>query len=246
MLLAGSAVAGAVLIASEATANTPLPARSYRVVTGGGEFVFVMIGLWPPHEDPDTAAIRAGYKLSGMYRNDGSAEPLWVFGNGNGYVYRDDLMVFPDGVHLVTRHRWPSDPSHTVVAFHVSGQVVREYSVQELVDDPGALYVVRPGLPHYEWLRRLGCDDRRMECVVETADGNRFVFDVRTGQVLSESRPVQWETVVKLFALVGVAVTIAGGLALRRRRRLKRLLKNAEPFYGLSDLSENNDSEPPV
>ena len=138
-------------------------------------------------------------------------------------------MVFPDGVHLVTHNRLPNRPDHTAVAFHVRGQVVRRYSVQELVDDPGALYVERPGRPHYEWLRNLGCDERSMECIVKTADGNRFVFDVRTGQVLSESRPVQWESVVKIVALAGVAATIAGGLVLRRRRRLARLSKRAEP-----------------
>lgn len=224
LLLAVCAVAGVSLSATDASAYIPPPAVSYKVVTGGGDYVFVVIGPlgWPYYDDranPESIPIRAAYPRSGMYRNDGSAEPLWVFGDADTYVYRRDLTVYADGVHLAISSDMVREPDHPGIRFYARGELVRSYTVRDLVARPDRLYRGETSHRGYRWLNRVDADDTRAELTIQTADGGRFVFDVRTGAILSESRPMEWWAVVVRVLVVG-AVVAAAALVIRFRRAI--------------------------
>src|SRR5438034_10355106 len=80
------AFAGAIT-GSPASADSLSPPRSFKEDVPGEEYVFVMIAPGVGEEDvslwrEDIAAsireIRRLYTKSGLYRNDGSSEPLWT------------------------------------------------------------------------------------------------------------------------------------------------------------------------
>ncbi len=67
-------------------------------------------------------------------------------------------------------------------------------------------------------MRSVGTIDRylyRGGYTIRTEDGNQFVFDVRTGEVVSSTRPLRW-------ALIGLAGVMVVGIAILWRRRVRR------------------------
>src|SRR5947208_2104264 len=96
------AMLAVVTFAPEAHAFKPAPPQSYSVVTKDGRFVFVMLTTkdFVSVDSREGAALRGKYQRSGLYRNDGTVNPLWTV---DWYSWR----VFPasDGVHLVRVER---------------------------------------------------------------------------------------------------------------------------------------------
>lgn len=201
--------------ASSAFADSPAPPRSYKEVAPGGKYVFVMIAPGTVEDDvrrwnEETAAgireIRRVYTRSGMYRNDGSAEPLWTVD-----WYAHGVYVTPDGVHLIRPGPWAwlqrdRMPALDVEAlsFFANGRLLRTYKVAELVDDSAR---VERSVSHYRWQQE-GRVSGEFEYTLTTLDGNRFVFDIRTGEITSASRVgrvSQWVWWAVSGSLFGVA-----------------------------------------
>ena len=221
----------AVTNGSPAIADTMGPARTYKEVVPGDKYVFVMLSpememgtltdMWPV----EARAIRAVYAKSGMYRNDGSAEPLWTVD-----WYNSSIVPTSDGVHVIRHgpnwapdHREPLGPAleNEALSFFANGQLLRTYKVKELVTNPSTL---PRSVSHFHWRAEGNLDDDRMEYALATQDGNKFVFDVRTGAIKSESRvPITLDTFVSSYGWwVGfgiLAVGIAGWLGWRRRAK---------------------------
>src|SRR4051812_2120811 len=106
-LFTGLVAAGTLSHAAPARADSPAPPFSYKKNAPGDKFAFVMISPLPldvevSRWNEETVAgireIRRVYPRSGMYRNDGSAEPLWTV---DWYAFGVELTA--DGVHLI-RH----------------------------------------------------------------------------------------------------------------------------------------------
>ncbi|QDU22161.1 hypothetical protein [Urbifossiella limnaea] len=225
LLVAVLVLVGTCLTPAGAAAYIPPPARSYTI--SAGEFVFVMIGPlgWPYYDDnanPETAAIRAVYPRSGMYRNDGSATLIWPFGEPNSYVYRDNIFVFPDGVHLVVHCKVAQDPDHGLLSFYARGERIGGYSARELLSWPGLV----PSMPkfagqrlQYKYLEAVGFDREKLECTARTYDGNWYVFDLRTGRIVSRTRWSLWVGVA-LSAVLAVVAWLS--FRFFRKRRHKR------------------------
>src|SRR6266849_3157524 len=79
-----------------ARADKPAEPWSYRVVCPNGKFVFVMIATafanerpedWGEDRAKEIREIRARYTQSGLYRNDGSNDPLWTVDWYSFHVY---------------------------------------------------------------------------------------------------------------------------------------------------------------
>lgn len=211
-----SAAAVALTAADAAAFIPPLP-ETYTIVTGDGAFVFVMLapqsGYWGKTDNPESAAVRAKYLRSGMYRNDGSAVPLWT---SDGYVYRFQLDVFPDGVHLVTRTFLPQQPDDAALTFYAHGQILRSYTVRELVTNPDSVFEQRYGPRNYAWCQRTSFRTTPMEFTVETVEGRRYVFDVRAGRVVAVYHPARVNTVTELVVGVGTVGVLAAVWVWRR------------------------------
>jgi hypothetical protein len=213
-----------------ALADKPAPPRSYNEVAPGGKYVFVMIAPGTVEDEvrrwnQETAAgireIRRVYTRSGLYRNDGSAEPLWTVD-----WYDDGVKVASDGAHLIRLGPLPNLPQdrkaplgsaldQEALSFFANGQLVRTYRIGELVNHPDLL---PRSASHFTWLAEARFDDARLEYALTTEDGNRFVFDVRTGAIVSEfrsARTILWGVIGGL----GVSVlALLAWLVVRRWR----------------------------
>src|SRR2546428_329551 len=140
-LLTAGVIAFAVAITGgPALADSPAPPRSYKKVAAGGKYVFVMIAPGTVEEDvwrwnEETAAgirkIRRVYPRSGLYRNDGSTEPLWTVD-----WYAHGVEVASDGVHLIRHGPWASSTDQEAISFFANGKLLRTYLIRELVDNP--------------------------------------------------------------------------------------------------------------
>jgi hypothetical protein len=170
---------------SPAFADSPAPLISYKQVSPGGAYVFVMLG--DPRDDSvpgrvPSRKIRQTYPASGLYPNDGSTVPLWTV---DWYAHKVD--VASDGIHLVRHGPWAMATSDEAVSFFANGQLVRSYIVNWLVDDKSRLS--RSVSHHFMWESSNQFDDAHLEYTVQTVDGNTFTFDVSTGQIVSSNRP---------------------------------------------------------
>jgi hypothetical protein len=209
----------------------PPPPQSFREVAPGGRFVFVMIAPLPADEDArghreETAAeirrVRGTYARSGMYRNDGSAEPLWTV---DWYAFNVEPAA--DGQHLVRRGQWAwlqedgsPDLDCEAVSFFADGQLLRTYRVGELVQTPGRL---PRSVSHYQWRERNEggmCGEH--EYTLTTSDGSRLLFDLRTGEIVSRAWVIPPEAWVWVAVMSGSVVAVAVlGWAVRRWSRLR-------------------------
>jgi hypothetical protein len=205
LLIAGLTSAGTCLTPAGAAATTLAPAPSYTIVAGGGQYIFVMLGhLRSPGDNTraETEAMRAAYPQSGMYRNDGTKTLLWAFGEPDRYVYREELDVLPDGVHLVVHKRGAKSPDQVILIFYARGEKLHSYPARELVSWWSHFPNKGSGRqPYFEYLESVGFDTETLECTARTHDGNRFVFDVRTGRIVSAAKWSPWVGVVLVVAL---------------------------------------------
>jgi hypothetical protein len=196
-----------------ALAFRPAPQRSYKKPSPDGRYVFVMLS---PHEaegGEQDRALREAYPRSGLYRNDGSNEPLWTV---SWYAYPSCVEVASDGTHLVRRGNRGWLMGSEAFSLYAHGQLVRAYTVGQLVAAPWLLSKGGEG-PKYDWVGWTEFDDATMSYTVRTKDGNRWVFDVRTGEVVSASRPLR-----ALYIVGSLAVLTLAGATLWSRRRAGR------------------------
>src|SRR5262245_52042389 len=101
------AVAAVLGFEGQSRADKKGPPQSHKEVTAGGKYVFVMLAPQPVEDEIKSygtedakntvIAMRNVYKKSGLYKNDGSAEPLWTVD------WYGAATVLSDGVHLI---RW--------------------------------------------------------------------------------------------------------------------------------------------
>jgi hypothetical protein len=210
-------ITAALGLAGLAAADSLAPARSYTRVTPDGRHVLVMLSSWPGDADGSTPEarevrrIRRSYPRSGLYRNDGSATPLWTVD-----WWAQHVEPASDGVHMVRRSLAVSSAAAEAVAFFKGGKLLRSYRINELVDDPARL---PRSVSHLHWLQESRLDDVGLQYFVTTVEGKRFVFDSRTGAIVREPRPVSPAAVER--AVVAGALLCFFAWLLARRRRLR-------------------------
>jgi hypothetical protein len=170
--------------------------RSYKAYCADRTHFFVMLAPMRAEEEAaqlegahreDLLALRRAYPRSGMYRwrNDGSPELLWAVGWYSGRV-----LVANDGAHVVelgSGRAASLDDEH--VRLHARGRLVATRSARSMVDEDWMLS--KDGGGAAQWLDTADLDDLAMTYSLRTKDANRFVFDLRTGEVVSEHRPIR-------------------------------------------------------
>jgi len=133
--------------------------------------------------------------MSGLYQNDGSKKLLWSF---HEYYYDDKGLTFAsDGVHLIKARGYVRDFDAKAISFFANGKVVRTWHVWELVSDQWQPQLERDALAAmmgapgqkpptiFQWARSKSLDDDGLKYSVETLEGHRFTFDVRTGETIT-------------------------------------------------------------
>src|SRR5262245_15562887 len=210
-------------IAANARGDKFTTPSSYCIVAPGGQFVFVMLApesleadlsQRPEPEATRIRGIRTKWPTSGMYRNDGSATPLWT-AEWNDWLF-GDVVVAPDGTHVANICRIAKKPTTEVIRFYAEGIPIRAYKLDELVAFPAWLKQSSSG---YWWLKETRPSGDSLHLEVETEHGDKYVFDLRSGGEVSSFRP---------FRIAATTVCIFGGLLLgvviyRAWRRRKKL-----------------------
>jgi hypothetical protein len=212
---------------SFAFADKPAPPFSYKQESPGGKYVFVMIAPgsiekdvahWNEGKVAEIREIRRTYLKSGLYRNDVSDEPLWTV---DWYAY--GVEVASDGVHLIRHGPWASSTDDEAISFFANGKKLRTYEVRELVDKPR---LMEYSVSHFRWQKDRWFDDDRLEYGLATLDGNQFVFDVRTGEIITKWPP-KTRIVVALFLVVALSgLVILGCVIVRRWQRARSPITN--------------------
>jgi hypothetical protein len=198
--------------------------RSYTRVSPDKAFVFVMLHT---RRDGEEDTIADKYPHSGLYRNDGSAVPLWQFNDG----YVRDAYPASDGVHVVVQYLRvispdprtcgnspPEPPANPVVlGVYANGKKVRDVNLGELLDHVAFCREHGPGW--HPWMDSAHIDDEAGTFVVDTGD-RRTALSLDTGRPTyglaasddaAESGGVNWLLLV-LGVSLGVA-TVAGTAA---------------------------------
>lgn len=169
------------------------------------------------------------YPANGLYRNDGSTEPLWTVDWSNF------ALPLNDGRHAIRFGRGGASPqagyANESFAFLCDGKVLKSYAARDFVEFPTLLpHSICPGFavwraasPSQELQVVLegsqpytmnfpDPDENAHTLLINTLHGDRFVFNYTTGEIVSERRPVRWT-----FRTVLVISLLFYGWRLRRR-----------------------------
>jgi hypothetical protein len=190
--------------AESSRADKPAPPHTYKELSADKKFVFVMIAPGSVEDELKgynenyqkvVKDIRDVYSKTGLYKNDGSKDPIWTID-----WYRHSVSVASDGVHLVRFGRWPvleghfKDKDFTITkndmkqeAFSIfsKGKLVRSFSIGELVDDPKRLSI---SVSHFMWLEESRINDGKGLFDVTTLDRNRFLIELATGKIVEKKK----------------------------------------------------------
>jgi hypothetical protein len=116
-----------------------------------------------------------GYTESGLYEK-GSTEPLWTVDS-----YAFGVHLSPNGKYLVQEGPWAMSPEQLGVSFCANGELLRAWSIDDLVDEPENL---PHSMSHFRW--RVGgsgkLDSEKLLFSLTTLEDRILVFDLRTGQ----------------------------------------------------------------
>ena len=170
---------------NEVFADQPPRANSYQNVVGNGQYIFVML---VEYLEPLISSSGKQYPSSGLYMNDGSNSPIWTVDWFAFTVY-----VSSDGQHLARMGPWPGlkkgrepDVQELAVAFYENGRLLKRYSIADLIDDPKNL---RQSVSHFQWEKDVSFDDTLSELTIITTEDNKYVFDVKSGKMITDGTP---------------------------------------------------------
>jgi len=126
------------------------------------------------------AEIRDKYKISGMYRNDGSTNPLWE-------VYWYSFSVYPssDGKYVVRIGPWAQSTSNLAIAFYKEGKELEKYFIHDLVENEEYL---KHTVSHFFWRTDLRYDDKEQTVFIKTVDNISYLFSVKTGEIIKKEK----------------------------------------------------------
>jgi hypothetical protein len=174
-------------------ADIELPPESYKKITKNGEFVFVMLS--PGIENCE------GYIQSGLYKNNGSKIPLWTVGWNAG-----DIEISSDGNHLIRKGFWASSYGDEAVSFFTNGKLLKSYTIDDLVHFP---CLMPHTASHFMWCLYEGFSDSNLTHSICTLHGEYYVFDVKTGKIISSCWIYLWIFILSLIILFGTRLLIS-------------------------------------
>ena len=195
---------------------------SYSVATRDAKVVFVMIGPKAPEnyepilrDDPmiETRRLQNIYRVSGLYRNNGSTSPLWVLEGALPAQYSSKVFLSSDGRYLAKMGWWADEVTSEALAFYKDGKLLKSFSVKDLTT---AAWFLPGGRQHYDWNREIKFDDESKTLFVRTEHFDELVFDITTGTIRSTFHPVSTTG----FATFGVSIILL--LILFRKRMTRR------------------------
>ncbi len=191
------------LLAFEALrADTIAPPGTETTVSSNGKFIFVMIPAvslevelkqYNPEHQKVVKAIRELYRKTGLYKNDGSKEPLWTVDWYDGVAIAADgiYMVRYDGSNdLIDQNQWNVPVSREELkqrafTIYAKDKPIRSFTIDELVDEPKLL---KKSVSHFRWEKKTKIVENKNYFQVDTLDRNRVVIDLTNGAILEKKK----------------------------------------------------------
>lgn len=215
-------------------ADTEAPTFPYTAETADKKYIFVIL---TPNCELCWGSDR--YKQSGMYLNDGSTTPLWTV-DWQNYVFLPS-----DGKHIVRKGKWTRYSAtyrEEVFSFISEGSVLKTYKAVDLIDFP---FLLPHSSSHYKAIRSsfdknspndgvmmklsrgeddpinsgVNIDNINQTIQIETLHGDKYLFDLKTGNILSSYSPSR-NAAIGLFC--ALAVVYFGYLFLATRINLTK------------------------
>lgn len=203
---------------SELNADTESSPFPYQAVTADKKHVFVIV-----KSDCKLCWGSDKYKVSGMYLNDGSTDPLWTV-DWQNYIFLPN-----GGKHVVRKGRWARYSAtyrEEVFSFIEEGNVLKTYSAGDLIAFPFLLphssshynvmnSTLRSDFPNDGAAARLKTDngegyalndgvriDNENNTIqIETFHGDKYLFDLHTGNIISSNQPSR-NAAIALFCVL--------------------------------------------
>ncbi len=166
--------------------------------------------------------IRARFPRGGLYRNDGSTKPLWP----SDYQWYGKPIIAPDGEHVIFVGSWTYDEDgyeSRAVEFTRKGKVLRSYSDTDVIPH-WRLKAILNGLSP-PTCAGTSFDAAQMTYTIRTNQGEEFLFDVTTGDLIAVYSPFR-----VYYALTACSVIAAIVLPIRRwwkRNQLQNCDRNS-------------------
>lgn len=197
-----------------ASADSEVAPHSYKELASNNKFVFIMI--YPNSEEVKTEDGKI-YTKTGLYKNDNSIEPLWTI---EGYSHK--VYISPDGNYAAKLGPWPRltefnnrDLNQLVVAFYDRGKLTREYYIKDLVVDENKL---PRSVSHFQFNKELNFDEAQNILELETYDGSKYMFDMKTGGIASADRGVNiFMTILYCVVLLAISLTVVNTIMKNNR-----------------------------
>jgi hypothetical protein len=192
---------------------------SFGTLSAQKNYVFVMIAPVNKESDGsglkdkdriDAQRLRAKYRTSGLYANDGSTTPLWTV---DWYAY--SVLVPSDGIHLIRQGPWAHDRSTEAITFIAAGKTLRSYRVADLVD---TTITLPHTVSHFQWAKSTVIDDASRTVTITTLNRDRYVIDFSTGNIISATRPLR----ISAITFAGLLLLMTAFL-IRLKRRIRML-----------------------
>lgn len=193
-------------------ADSVAPIPPHKMETADKKYLLVLLNCAKPECLKRLQSI--SYKQSGLYLNDNSANPIWTV-DWEGQAY-----LPADGIHVVKQGDWADFSGvfqEEAFSFYSQGALLRTYQTRDLIDFP---WLLPHSMSHYEW-RNSKClvnDSKEDETTIEilrhgdkhignqgidfdsenqtfrisTLLQDEFLFDLRTGKMLSAHHPSRY------------------------------------------------------
>ncbi len=177
------------ILAATVNADSVATKCSYSIRLEQSNLVFVMIADQPSNEclsqGKERAAaanlLRKTYGASGLYR-EGDSTPLWTV---DWYSYR--VFVSSDGKYLVRTGPWASAMSDEAFSFFSDGNLLKRYTVNEIIRYQSAL---PQSVSHFQWEKNLSLVDDNRTFEVTTLEDGSLTFSIENGELLSKKLPI--------------------------------------------------------
>jgi len=178
-----------------AIADEEAAPADYSKVSQDGQYIFVMFDLdkeWYSAYAKDPM-LRKKYPQAGLYKNDDSSTPLWTV---DWYSDSHGVYLSSDAKHLVRIGPWPrvwaakdmekGGPAlkQPALAFYKEGKLLKSYTIDNLIKNPKEMPT---SVSHFQWRDKISFGEIEKKLVVNTTDGQRYVFDVTSGEVVERT-----------------------------------------------------------
>lgn len=191
---------------------------SYKKEIGNGKYVFVMLTT---DSDKLLSKTNKEYSKSGLYENDGSVTPLWTV---DWYQYEGLVFITDDGQDIVSLGPWATlssdhkiDLNQSAVTFYSKGSLVKEYLISDLIKNSSYL---TKSVSHFEWRDNVEFDSNAATFTILTKDQNKYVFDVRSGDIIKKSmKKISLNIIISIFIIGALGLVFV----IRRYRMKKKL-----------------------